>query len=69
LDWINSMPAFLNDVNIVRVKWVNATSANRQKSLPVTIGTIILNDAETGSPLAIMDGTWITHMRLPVSEP
>jgi ornithine cyclodeaminase/alanine dehydrogenase-like protein (mu-crystallin family) len=63
MHWINSMPALLKDEGIVGLKWVNVTSANRQRGLPVTMGTIILNDAETAVPLAIMDGTWITHMR------
>jgi alanine dehydrogenase len=63
MHWINSMPALLSDENIVGIKWVNVTSLNRTRSLPVTIGTIILNDAKTAVPLAIMDGTWITHMR------
>jgi ornithine cyclodeaminase/alanine dehydrogenase-like protein (mu-crystallin family) len=63
MHWINSMPAFLAEDNIVGMKWVNVTSANRARSLPVTMGTIILNDAATGLPLAMMDGTWITHVR------
>jgi len=63
MHWINSMPALLVEENIVGMKWVNVTSANRARSLPVTMGTIILNDATTGLPLAIMDGTWITHVR------
>lgn len=63
MHWINSMPAFLKDENIVGIKWVNVTSTNRKKGLPVTMATIILNDGETASPVAVMDGTWITHMR------
>jgi len=63
MHWINSMPAFIAGDNVVGIKWVNVTSANRGRSLPVTMGTIILNDATTGLPLAIMDGTWITHVR------
>lgn len=63
MNWINSMPALLKDENIAGLKWVNVTSRNRQRQLPVTVGTIILNDAETALPVAIMDGTWITHIR------
>jgi ornithine cyclodeaminase/alanine dehydrogenase-like protein (mu-crystallin family) len=63
MHWINSMPAFLKYKNIVGIKWVNVTSENRRRGLPVTMGTIILNDAATGTPIAVLDGTWITHMR------
>jgi ornithine cyclodeaminase/alanine dehydrogenase-like protein (mu-crystallin family) len=63
MNWINSMPALLGNENIAGVKWVNVTSTNRRRNLPVTIGTIILNDASTGMPLAVVDGTWITHVR------
>jgi len=63
MHWINSMPAFLRYKNIVGIKWVNVTSENRKRGLPVTMAIIILNDASTGMPIAILDGTWITHMR------
>jgi ornithine cyclodeaminase/alanine dehydrogenase-like protein (mu-crystallin family) len=67
MHWINSMPAFLEYENIVGIKWVNVTSENSKRGLPVTMGVIILNDATTGMPIAIMDGTWITHMRTAAS--
>jgi len=63
MHWINSMPAFLKYKNIAGIKWVNVTSENVKRGLPVTMGVIILNDAVTGMPIGIMDGTWITHMR------
>ena len=63
MHWINSMPAFLKYKNVVGIKWVNVTSENLKRGLPVTMGVIILNDAVTGMPIAVLDGTWITHMR------
>jgi ornithine cyclodeaminase/alanine dehydrogenase-like protein (mu-crystallin family) len=63
MHWINAMPAVLKDDGIVGMKWVNVTSANRHRSLPVTMGTILLNAIDTALPLAVMDGTWITHVR------
>lgn len=63
MHWINSMPAYLKYQGIVGLKWVNVTSENVQRGLPVTMGVILLNDAATGMPIAIVDGTWITHMR------
>jgi ornithine cyclodeaminase/alanine dehydrogenase len=44
------------------VKWVGV--ANVQKSgLPHIAGTVLLNDAETGMPVAILDARWITGVR------
>lgn len=68
MHWINSMPAFLKYKNIAGIKWVNVTSGNLKRDLPVTMGVIILNDAVTGMPIGIMDGTWITHMRTGASS-
>jgi len=36
---------------------------NAQKGIPTHMALIILNDAETGAPLAVMDGRLITEMR------
>jgi len=63
MHWINSMPAFLRYRNVAGLKWVNVTSANSKRGLPVTMGVILLNDAATGMPIAVLDGTWITQMR------
>jgi len=68
MHWINSMPAFLKYEDIVGIKWVNVTSENIQRNLPVTMGVILLNDAITGLPIAIVDGTWITHIRTGASS-
>ncbi len=68
MHWINSMPAFLKYEDIVGIKWVNVTSENIHRNLPVTMGVILLNDAITGLPIAIVDGTWITHIRTGASS-
>jgi thiomorpholine-carboxylate dehydrogenase len=36
---------------------------NAEKNLPTHMATIVLNDPETGTPLAVMDGRLITEMR------
>lgn len=36
---------------------------NRKRGMPTITATIILNDPQTGIPLAIMDGAWITALR------
>ncbi|MDQ5921781.1 MAG: alanine dehydrogenase [Pseudomonadota bacterium] len=65
--WINAMPALIKTDNVVGQKWVSVCSNNSSKNLPTTIGTILLNDAISGVPLAIIDGTYITHIRTGVS--
>lgn len=61
--WINSMPAYLRKAGIAGTKSVNVHYTNAPKKLPTTMGIVILNDPETGRPLAIMDGMFITHIR------
>src|SRR3989338_439402 len=60
---LRAMPAFIETTKACGIKWVSVYPENRKKGLPTTIATIILNDARTGFPLAIMDGTYITRMR------
>lgn len=62
--YINSMPAYLADQDIAGVKVVSVYRNNlRDHALPCTLGSIILNDPETGCPLAFLDGTYITAAR------
>jgi ornithine cyclodeaminase len=44
-------------------KLVNVFPANRDKDLPVNIGALVLNDAETGEVLALMNASKITALR------
>ncbi|OGX26314.1 MAG: alanine dehydrogenase [Omnitrophica WOR_2 bacterium RIFCSPHIGHO2_02_FULL_45_21] len=57
------MPAFIETTKACGMKWVSVYPDNKMKGLPTTMAVIILNDAVTGFPLAIMDGTYITKMR------
>lgn len=61
--FINAMPAYLGGSDRTGIKWVSGYETNRAKGLPYIFGVFILNDAETGRPLALMDGGWITEMR------
>jgi len=58
---LRAMPAFLNGK--AGVKWVNSHPNNPKKGLPTVMAVLILNDPETGFPLAIMDATHITNYR------
>lgn len=58
---LRCMPAYIPDMKIAGVKNVNAHPGN--KDMPAVMATITLIDPDTGFPMAIMDGTFITKMR------
>jgi len=59
-----TMPCYIPDFGFGGVKIVNVHPENPEKyKLPTIMALIILIEPETGKPLAIMDGTWITNMR------
>ena len=64
-DHINAMPAYLGgDYNMAGLKWIASFPANpHQRNLPRATSLIILNNPDTGTPLAVMDGTLISAMR------
>ena len=45
------------------LKWIGVFPNNYQVSLPTTLGTLLLNDRETGKPLIAMDCTTLTALR------
>ena len=61
--FIHAMPAYIPSLQAAGVKWVSGYPANQTKGLPYITGLLILNDPETGVPLAVMDCTWITAKR------
>jgi len=56
-----AMPAYID--GMAGVKWVCGYPNNSRYNLPSVMATIILCDPNTGCPLAIMDGTYITTLR------
>jgi len=59
-----TMPCYIPELGFGGVKIVNVHPENPKKyELPTIMALIILIEPETGKPLAIMDGTWITNMR------
>ncbi|MFA4955545.1 MAG: alanine dehydrogenase [Candidatus Methanoperedens sp.] len=60
---LRTMPAYLEEQDITGVKIVNVHPDNPKKGLPTVMALVILNSTETGAPLAIMDGTYLTDMR------
>lgn len=61
--FIHAMPASIPAQKSAGVKWVAGYPGNSQRGLPYITGLLILNDPETGIPLALMDCTWITAKR------
>ena len=61
--FIHAMPAVIAAQKAAGMKWVSGYPENSQRGLPYISGLLILNDYETGIPLAIMDCTWITAKR------
>ncbi len=61
--FIHAMPAYIPAMRSAGVKWVSGYPENYKRGLPYINGLLILNDPETGVPLAVMDATWITAKR------
>jgi alanine dehydrogenase len=61
--FIHAMPAYVKEVEAAGLKWVSGYPSNLEKNLPYITGLLILNDTETGVPMAVMDSSWITAMR------
>ena len=60
---VHAMPAYLERDDVVALKWVAGFPANKRRGLPYLSGLIVVNDAETGLPVAVMDGAEITAAR------
>ncbi len=62
-NFIHAMPAYIPEMGSAGIKWVSGFPGNKERGLPYITGLLILNDPETGMPLAVMDCVWITAMR------
>src|SRR5262245_4824125 len=61
--FIHAMPAYLASVDAVGIKWVAGYPGNQELGLPYIHGLLLLSEAATGRPVAVMDATWITEVR------
>lgn len=62
----HAMPAWIPSQNACGIKWISCFPNNKKRfNLPQTTSLLILNDCESGIPLAIMDANWITAQRTP----
>jgi ornithine cyclodeaminase/alanine dehydrogenase len=62
-NFIHAMPAYIPALKSAGIKWVSGFPENVKQGLPYITGLLILNDAETGLPISVMDCVWITAMR------
>jgi alanine dehydrogenase len=61
--FIHAMPAYVQEVDAAGLKWVSGYPSNPARGLPYISGLVVLNDAASGLPVAVMDAGWITAMR------
>lgn len=61
--FLHAMPVFVPALRAAGIKWVGGYPENPRRGLPYITGLLVLNDDETGVPLAVMDCTWITAAR------
>lgn len=59
-----AMPAYLGGrFNICGNKWYGSNAANKEHGLPRSVLTVVLNDKETGEPLAFQSANLLSSMR------
>lgn len=61
--FIHAMPAYIPALCSVGIKWVSGYRDNTRRGLPYLAGLLILNEEDTGLPMAVMDCARITAMR------
>ena len=61
--FLHAMPAYLRELDVVAMKWVSGYPENPARGLPSISGVIVVNDAESGVPVAVLDAAEITAAR------
>ena len=65
--WLHAMPAYLRAADpagdLVGMKWVGGFATNNAKGLSALNSLVVVNDPDTGVPVAVMDGGPITAQR------
>jgi ornithine cyclodeaminase/alanine dehydrogenase-like protein (mu-crystallin family) len=61
--FIHAMPASIPTQKAAGIKWIGGYPENSKSGLSHITGLLILNDYETGIPVALMDCKWITAQR------
>lgn len=62
--FLHAMPGYLPEIEMAGVKWVAVYGHNKKKyNIPSLSSLMILNDVETGYPIAVMEAGLITAIR------
>jgi ornithine cyclodeaminase/alanine dehydrogenase len=61
--FLHAMPAYLRELDVVAMKWVAGFPDNPARGLAAISGLIIVNEPETGVPIAVLDAAEITAAR------
>jgi ornithine cyclodeaminase/alanine dehydrogenase len=59
----NAMPAAYAERNLLGCKWISIVPANVERDLPTASGLVVVNDAVTGMPRAVMPAGALTALR------
>jgi ornithine cyclodeaminase len=57
------MPAYMQGESFSTVKVVSVYRGNNRFGLPTILAAVLVTDAETGQPRALMDGSYLTALR------
>jgi ornithine cyclodeaminase len=58
-----TMPAYIHGSPVSTVKVISVYPGNLGRGLPTVIGSVLVLDAQTGTPLALVDGASLTALR------
>src|SRR5579859_1138786 len=56
------MPAYAHGGDTVGVKVVTVTPGNSERGFPTVQAVVVLLDESTGTPVALLDGTFLTQL-------
>lgn len=60
---LRTMPAYIEPADATGVKIVNVHTKNGARGLPTVMAVVTLVDPQTGYPIALMNGTYLTALR------
>ena len=60
---ISLMPSYLKETGALATKIISIYPRNPERGLPTTAAWIVVNDPETGTIEALLDGTYLTAVR------
>ena len=61
--FFQSLSCAVPELSMAACKWVSVTNGHGDQSLPNVNGTVLLNDLETGAPIAMVDAAVVTAVR------